>query len=231
MCRCETRALHWQRVSRDPNPSLTGHCWLRPHPPTPLFSCVCDRALPQGGIAIPENASRELLLHHAEKKALAHLVHLLDARARAPSPSSSYPSNQTDNRVTGNTNKSDSNIEGANEITTSPIREIRLDGANAGGCPGNVSASVGGATREPEREGTFRVDVNMCMCEDCHTFFKAVARLTKRTLQCRDPDWTHNFSPDGRCSCADAWNRRGGLMGVAKQPLLGRVNIGDTGSR
>ena len=46
------------------------------------------------------------------------------------------------------------------------------------------------------------ISVNLCMCADCHAFFRASSRLLKNEITCQDPKRVHIFL-DGTCSCQD----------------------------
>lgn len=52
-----------------------------------------------------------------------------------------------------------------------------------------------------------KVSVNLCMCDDCHAFFKAASVAFNVTLYCQDPSKLHEFQ-GGECSCRNFWGAR-----------------------
>lgn len=61
---------------------------------------------------------------------------------------------------------------------------------------------------KPFDRTSLSVRVNLCMCDDCHTFFKAASQLLKVCIKCKDPSGMHQFDTDGVCSCSDHWGGR-----------------------
>ena len=61
---------------------------------------------------------------------------------------------------------------------------------------------------KPFDRTSLSVRVNLCMCDDCHTFFKAASQLLKVGIKCKDPSGMHLFDTDGVCSCSDHWGGR-----------------------
>lgn len=61
---------------------------------------------------------------------------------------------------------------------------------------------------KPFDRTSLSVRVNLCMCDDCHTFFKAASQLLKVGIKCKDPSGMHQFDTDGVCSCSDHWGGR-----------------------
>ena len=51
------------------------------------------------------------------------------------------------------------------------------------------------------------ITVNLCLCADCHAYFKAVSVAYSRKLICRDPSILHVFE-GGACSCNEHWGGR-----------------------
>lgn len=51
------------------------------------------------------------------------------------------------------------------------------------------------------------ITVNLCLCADCHAYFKAVSAAFSRKLICRDPSILHVFE-EGACSCNEHWGGR-----------------------
>eukprot|EP01037_Dinobryon_pediforme_P019127 gene19127-19491_t len=51
------------------------------------------------------------------------------------------------------------------------------------------------------------ITVNLCLCNDCHAFFKAVSLAFASKLSCRDPSRLHVFE-NGNCSCNEFWGGR-----------------------
>eukprot|EP01038_Epipyxis_sp_PR26KG_P010992 gene10992-14766_t len=51
------------------------------------------------------------------------------------------------------------------------------------------------------------VQVNLCMCDNCHAFFKVASLTYNCKLQCKDPSTLHMFE-NGVCSCNEHWGGR-----------------------
>ena len=63
------------------------------------------------------------------------------------------------------------------------------------------------ASLKANKEFPALITVNLCLCSDCHAYFKAVSRAYSRKLMCRDPSMLHVFE-GGACSCNEHWGGR-----------------------
>lgn len=58
-----------------------------------------------------------------------------------------------------------------------------------------------------DRDCLWHVDVSLCMCTDCHSFFASASECFEHSITCRDPSTLHLFS-NGICSCGGHWGGR-----------------------
>ncbi|XP_071690602.1 pentatricopeptide repeat-containing protein At2g03880, mitochondrial-like [Rutidosis leptorrhynchoides] len=60
-----------------------------------------------------------------------------------------------------------------------------------------------GLVNTPDGSGV-QIFKNLRVCGDCHSVFKFISEIERRTIVLRDPFRFHHFS-DGKCSCGDYW--------------------------